>query len=716
MKYLSLYKQFFIGIICLLGYIIQGYASTSGKVYQDPLISNRIKSKEEYLSELKDKTIVEVKAILFQNKRELQTALDSLKDRRLSNNVVLSLTSGFESIERNKRINDVFKFIDVKVAQSDFKAIKRVEYVQTFSYPYSSFDYRYAWFFRKLNKESVDIDVVEGYYKGETKKWNVLGLYPADSLKAMFTYRYPTAYDSIVIDLSNKNTVKYKGSIINLHKQINNKVYLKTTPELRFIGNRGGTVNGDILKSTSSSTNPVLGLKPEVVKTTDNILKKIDRALSSDNLDNILNILYSFSVEDYTLSALLIDSYNIVIQFDDVATSLVTEYKLFNTLYSNYGAIFNTDYVMNIYEYSEPVTKVVLYVGKDFQEDTLVRMAYPEDKNLLPYHVFEDLYTRKYGVVNTANEIIIPAAYVGLVYLNSNYNKLEQHFYFRSIDENAVVSDHYLNLEKRELEPMDLSIRYIGSLGEYGVFYKSLSELGLYLGSKLMLPMKYTNYHVTTAMLIGEYTLRGRPKYDFYDLKGALLSTIPIKEIIDSSVDSSYIIVSNEESKQSIMDGNGKLIMPFEDIQIDALREDLFSYRKANKRDELYGVINARGGKPLTNRYIGVGKMHDGRALVRINKGEVFRYGYIDAEAKEVMPLIYDMAYKFIRGYALVVANGNCLLVDINGREVKNFGNAMTYYNEYSYSEDRMPTEDDDVVYVIDKKNYDYKGDMLIKK
>ena len=99
------------------------------------------------------------------------------------------------------------------------------------------------------------------------------------------------------------------------------------------------------------------------------------------------------------------------------------------------------------------------------------------------------------------------------------------------------------------------------------------------------------------------------------------------------------------------------------------------------------GAIDEEGNVVTKNLYSIIGNFSEGRAVVGESKSNGYKYGYIDGEGREVIPLKYENADDFRDGVALVKIKENKYgLIDKHGRIISSYD----YYSVSRYSEGFM--------------------------
>jgi hypothetical protein len=84
-------------------------------------------------------------------------------------------------------------------------------------------------------------------------------------------------------------------------------------------------------------------------------------------------------------------------------------------------------------------------------------------------------------------------------------------------------------------------------------------------------------------------------------------------------------------------------------------------------KDELIWVVNSEDEIISNSGYDSIKELSEGLACVRKQS----KYGYVDENGKEIIPLIFDDAGKFIEGITSAKLNGKLVLIDKDGILVK---------------------------------------------
>jgi hypothetical protein len=122
--------------------------------------------------------------------------------------------------------------------------------------------------------------------------------------------------------------------------------------------------------------------------------------------------------------------------------------------------------------------------------------------------------------------------------------------------------------------------------------------------------------------------------------------------------------------------------------------------------DDLMGLVSPEGDIILEPRYSYIAPFRNNLAAFTIAHE---LYGYIDVQGKEVIPARYNMAYDFEFKRAIVKKGDSHILIDAEGREVKNLGNLGYGFSgniEGAFIE--VEKGDTDAMLVSDSKSYKY--------
>ena len=110
----------------------------------------------------------------------------------------------------------------------------------------------------------------------------------------------------------------------------------------------------------------------------------------------------------------------------------------------------------------------------------------------------------------------------------------------------------------------------------------------------------------------------------------------------------------------------GDVVIPFKYDWIYSEEEGMFVVGIGDK----YSLLNGKGEKITDIKYREVGKFKGGRARVGKYENGEMKYGYIDRNGKEIVPIKYDDGADFSEGLACVEVGGKIGFIDKRGKEV----------------------------------------------
>ena len=104
-----------------------------------------------------------------------------------------------------------------------------------------------------------------------------------------------------------------------------------------------------------------------------------------------------------------------------------------------------------------------------------------------------------------------------------------------------------------------------------------------------------------------------------------------------------------------------------------------------------WGFIDKEGKEVIPIKYDWVENFSEGLAPVKLLNG---KWGYIDKEGKVVIPIKYDDAWPFREGLALVKLNGKWSYIDKEGKVVIpiKYEDVFPYREESKFCEDMLKT------------------------
>lgn len=128
-----------------------------------------------------------------------------------------------------------------------------------------------------------------------------------------------------------------------------------------------------------------------------------------------------------------------------------------------------------------------------------------------------------------------------------------------------------------------------------------------------------------------------------------------------------YCIVYNDSLLCGLIDRNGKTVVPVIFEEINYPTDGMIRVRKNN----LYGFYGTDGKQAIDCQYRTASGFSEGLATVIIDYDSItFGYGFIDKGNNLVLPAVYQYAFTFSEGYAIVKLYDRFGMIDRQGKEV----------------------------------------------
>lgn len=193
--------------------------------------------------------------------------------------------------------------------------------------------------------------------------------------------------------------------------------------------------------------------------------------------------------------------------------------------------------------------------------------------------------------------------------------------------------------------------------------------------SKLVVPVKYDFVEVMNK---GFFRTTKDGKYGIYSEKNKEIIP-PVYMFINLFAKNLFNVVEygSNYSRNGIIDETGKVLIPIDNHSFDLLSDDIikstghYSIKPWEKRMQQLWSIKAR--KAVSKKYnMILDKKEDlfvvGNDMHHVDGGKEYeqeggKWGYIDINGKEIIPLIYDKVQSFKDGVAQVEKDGKAMLI-----------------------------------------------------
>ena len=310
---------------------------------------------------------------------------------------------------------------------------------------------------------------------------------------------------------------------------------------------------------------------------------------------------------------------------------------------------------------------------------------------------------KQYSLVNDEGEAFIsfPDEYLTMFCIDKNYYR------GNNVAGYGYNYDYFwLNEQERRLDKLSFDFAFQfndGSVvgiteGEDG--YK---RYGVYSNDhwhkELLAPSYEAMWKVGTHLIAIN---KKEDKADFYDSNLRKLEGMNYRSIPGFGFKTDYMLVSDIiNNKKGLLNDQLELSIPCIYTEISELKKGIFYVADEAHR---CGVIDSYNRVILPFEYDFIIYSSE-TPLFPFGKGG--KTGYMNREYKEVIPARFDEGYSFVEGYAMVIQGDTYGIIDTKGQYMmkENFTDADRSCNF------GFPTRD--IVYRINNKRYNYKGDLL---
>ena len=625
-----------------------------------------ISSKQEYIEQLSGLSDELRKKRLEKDAGFLTTLLDSeVKDIQIYYS--FSFGSGGSSFDENLDTAKHFTLVPSETLQFEFAQLNEVIASQNYAIPHSTFDIYDLHEFPNLIGRNIDYEIKNVFRNNKAISLDDLGLHKADSLLVGASYSYITSFDILEIDRTAEQAIRYEESELEIREISDQSIELRVPAHLNILNYQAISRNGGVLMNTKGhSIFPILGLSLPIETQLREMITLLTTAAQSNDKETCIAELEKIQDDNFTYIPSLVDFGKDFKKIDamdgnDKSKDILKVIKEYKTKYADIlGARF---YSMEL-NFPQPYTKILLYVATENQTISrdVVAICEKEDTNQA-YYVFLDRNTKKYGVMDSVANIVIPPTY--------NHLFLDKELYFiESVGDGNIVSYH-LNEQNKKLEKFPEGINFHRVLGNgFAVFVDKEGYESVFADNKKqIIPYLYDNFELNGKILIARGSKRGQSFYDFYTLEGKKIDIPKVKDFHLKSGNPN-IIVYSAHRKYGLLDENGVLSIPMQYEMLEFLDTDLLKYavdKQIRYRFSSYGIINTKG--------------------------------------QEITPPQFSSINEYYKGYALAYANRNYILIDTNGNTHTVFQTQMPVYYEYDKYKDEEPYYE-----TADGQKYTYDG------
>lgn len=539
------------------------------------------------------------------------------------------------------------------------------------------------------------------YHNGQPVSLNDLGVAKADSVMVQTTMHLPLSMKTLTIQ--NEDTTMVYGSdsvdyfwIDKDEFEINFPVSLYP----KVLSFQAIDKQGRYMDANSKSSFPLFVISEEVLCCLREMKDIRTKCLTMDHEDAIKALLSSFTPLQKNTERDIKQIYQLYL---DKNIDAILEKYMNKPLWSIKA--------MRVWAaYPRFVEKIVLYMTDREEQFESENFVYPQNEE--KYHIAswtgeDDLSEKKkFSLVDDEGRKLVTFPDNLLMLVDNGGN------YYEGITEGTIYTysyySYWLNEKKQQIEK--LPFRFIHQFNDVSVVGTTEGENGSRYGV-------YSNDHLHKELLAPNYDDMWKlgthliaindkeKKTDFYDSDLQKLEGMNFQAITQGKFgfETDYMLVSDTYSgMKGMLNKQLKLSVPCIYTYIKEFEEDRFYVTNQAK---LRGVIDSNNGVILPLEYDFIIYNNEEGSLSAFGKSE--KTGYMNRKYEEVIPAQFDEGHEFVKGYAMVIQGNTYGIINAKGEYVM---------KENFTSEDRRCNygfPNLGVVYKIDGKRYNYKGERL---
>ena len=456
---------------------------------------------------------------------------------------------------------------------------------------------------------------------------------------------------------------------------------------------------GRYMEANSKSSYPLFQISKETLCCLHEMKDIRTKCLALDNEDAIKALLSSFTQLQKNTERDMKQIYQLYLN------------KNIEAILSNYmdRPLWSTKEVRLWAAYPRFVEKIVLYMADREEELKSEHIVYAgnEDKYHIASWTGEDHLSQKkqFSLIDDEGKMFVtfPDSLLSLIYKGGNY-------YEGTMPYSYSDNSYWLNEKKQQMEK--LPFQFIHQFNDASVVgfaegKDGYNRYGVYSNDHLHKELLAPNYN--RMWKVGTHLIainNKENKTDFYDsdlhkLEGMNYQVITFGKI---GFEADYMLVYDTCSgMKGMLNKQLELSVPCIYTHIGEIKEDLFY---AIDQTKLIGVIdsNNRAILPLKYDFI-IDDSEDESSLLRF--GKEGKTGYMNRKYQEVIPARFDDGSNFVEGYAMVIQGNTYGIIDAKGKYVMKENFTRANHSYYFGSPDR------DIIYEIDGRQYNYKGERL---
>lgn len=634
------------------------FASCNGNIFENT--SNR----KEYIEQISKLSDESRKKQLEKDADFITALLDSeIKDIQIY--FSFSFGSGKNEYEEDIDTAQHFTLTPPDTLQFEFAQLNEVTAEQWYATPHSKFRIYSYQEFQNLDRRDINYTANSAFRNGKTISLEELGLQKADSVQITASYSYVTAFDMVEIDRTAEETIRYKEFEFEINKMNDQYIEMEVPGELNIVDYQAISRNGVLMDTKGHSIFPVFGLSPQIEKQLREMITVLTEAAQSSDKEACIAELEKIPDDNFIFIPLLVNfgkDFKKVEAMNDNDDSIIEVIRAYKEKYTE---ILGLKFYSAELNFPQPYTKILVYVAIDTQTVSREMVADCEElEESDAYRIFLDQDTKKYGIIDSVANIVIPATY------NSLYHGGGLYFSETTDDDNTI--SYYLNETDKKFEKLPKNIKFRQMLDNGLVVFADKDNYeGVFVGNeKQIVPYLYDKITLNGKVLVARGSKRGRSFYDFYTLEGKKIDLPKVKDI-DWEDGNPNTIICSTDKKYGLLDENGVVSIPMQYETLTFLDTNLLQYtvdKPISYSRPLSGIVNTKG--------------------------------------QVITPPMFTNIYEFYKGYALVRMNYDYYLIDINGNIQHSFP-ADTYV-DFEY-------DDEDMLYYETStgQKYTYDGKLI---
>lgn len=538
------------------------------------------------------------------------------------------------------------------------------------------------------------------YRNGQPISQNDLGVSKADSVKVQISMHLPLSMKTLIIQ--KRDTIKVYGSDSLDYFWINKDEFGIDVPVALYpkvLSFKAIDKQGRYMDANSKSSFPLFEISKEALGCLREMKDIRTKCLALDNKDAIKALLSSFTQLQKNTERDMKQIYQFYLD------------KNVDTILRNYmdKPLWCIKEIRVWAAYPRLVEKIVLYMAdreKLLKSEHIV-YAENEEKYRIASWTGEDYLSEKkqFSLVDDEGRkfVTFPDSLLMLIYKGGNYYEGTT----EGVPYNYFYYSYWLNEKEQQVEKLPFRFTHqFNDVSVVGTTKGDRNRYGVYSNDHLHKELLAPNYNDMWKLGTHLIAINDKEnKTDFYDSDLHKLEGMNYQAITSGKVgfEADYMLVCDTcNGMKGVLNKQLELSVPCIYTDVSEIKEDRFYVTNQTKQR---GVIDSNNRVIVPLEYDFIFFNYEEGYLSAFGKGG--KTGYMSRNYKEMIPARFDKGYQFIEGYAMVIQGNTYGIINAKGQYVmkENFTRA-----DHS-CQFGSPTRD--IVYKIDGKQYNYKGERL---